>query len=96
MLALDSICFEQRCKDPTVGGFDFVQHFDKMCYRIISGEYLMKKVLNDAMNGITLSELDSFDSKWSEKYPKIAKSWRDNWANLSTYFKYPEAVRRLI
>ncbi len=28
--------------------------------------------------------------------PKIAKSWRDNWANLSTYFKYPEAVRRLI
>ena len=32
----------------------------------------------------------------SGKYPKIAKSWRDNWANLSTYFKYPEAVRRLI
>ena len=27
---------------------------------------------------------------------KIAKSWKDNWANLSTYFKYPEAVRRLI
>lgn len=30
------------------------------------------------------------------KYLKIAKSWKDNWANLSTYFKYPEAVRRLI
>ena len=27
---------------------------------------------------------------------KLAKSWKDNWANLSTYFKYPEAVRRLI
>jgi len=40
--------------------------------------------------------LDSFDEKWSGKYPKIAKSWRDNWVNLSTYFKYPEAVRRLI
>ena len=24
------------------------------------------------------------------------KSWNDNWATLSTYFKYPEAVRRLI
>lgn len=24
------------------------------------------------------------------------KSWKDNWVNLSTYFKYPEAVRRLI
>lgn len=28
--------------------------------------------------------------------PKIYKSWHDNWATLSTYFKYPEAVRRLI
>ena len=43
-----------------------------------------------------LSELDSFDEKWSGKYPKIAISWRANWANLSTYFKYPEAVRTLI
>ncbi|WP_347256444.1 hypothetical protein [Anaerostipes sp. PC18] len=24
------------------------------------------------------------------------KSWHDNWAALLTYFKYPEAVRRLI
>ena len=24
------------------------------------------------------------------KYPKIAKSWKDNWANLATYFKYPD------
>ncbi len=45
---------------------------------------------------IAISELDLFDGKWGGKYPKIAKSWRDNWANLSTYFKYPEAVRRLI
>ena len=22
--------------------------------------------------------------------------WRENWANLSTYFKFPDAVRRLI
>ena len=27
---------------------------------------------------------------------KIYKSWHDNLATLSTYFKYPEAVRRLI
>ena len=40
--------------------------------------------------------LDSFEEKWSGKYPKIAQSWRNNWANLSTYFKYPQAVRTLI
>lgn len=54
VLAPDSICFEERRQDPHVEGFDFWQHFNEMCYRIIKGEYLMKKVLNDAINGITL------------------------------------------
>jgi len=54
VLAPDSICFEERRKDPTVEGFDFWQHFNEMCYRIIKGDYLMKKVLEDAINGITL------------------------------------------
>ena len=56
----------------------------------------LKRVYAAPTEEITLTELDSFDEKWSEKYPKIAKSWKDNWANLSTYFKYPEAVRRLV
>ncbi len=43
-----------------------------------------------------LAELGEFCGKWDEKYPKIGKSWRDNWPTLSTYFKYPEPVRRLI
>ena len=43
-----------------------------------------------------LNELELFRDKWDGKYPKIYKSWHDNWATLSTYFKYPEAVRRLI
>lgn len=43
-----------------------------------------------------LNALESFKDKWDSKYPKIYKSWHDNWATLSAYFKYPEAVRRLI
>ena len=31
-----------------------------------------------------------------KKYPKISQSWRSNWANLSTYFQYPQEVQRLI
>ena len=30
------------------------------------------------------------------RFQKISQSWRDNWANLSTYFKYPQKLRRLI
>ena len=40
--------------------------------------------------------LEVFSDHWDRKYPKISQSWRDNWANLSTYFKYPQEVRRLI
>ena len=43
-----------------------------------------------------LDALDTFSERWDKKYPKISQSWRDNWANLSTYFKFPQEVRRLI
>ena len=43
-----------------------------------------------------LANLEDFGTKWNSKYPKIYKSWSERWPNLSTYFKYPEAVRRLI
>ena len=42
------------------------------------------------------SALDAFEEVWGKKYPRIAASWRENWANLSTYFKFPQEVRRLI
>lgn len=42
-----------------------------------------------------LDALETFAQNWDNKYPKIAKSWRENWANFSTYFKYPQEVRRL-
>lgn len=43
-----------------------------------------------------LEALDVFAQRWDKKYPKISASWQDNWANLSTYFKFPQEVRRLI
>lgn len=43
-----------------------------------------------------LLELERFEEKWNEKYPIIAKSWRDNWAELSTFFQYPPELRKII
>ena len=43
-----------------------------------------------------LNALDTFGERRDKKYPKISQSWRANWANLSTYFKYPQEVYRLI
>ena len=56
----------------------------------------LKRVYAAVDETSALDALEDFVVKWDKKYPKISKSWRDNWANLSTYFKFPEEVRRLI
>ena len=56
----------------------------------------LKAVYAAVDEGSALDALDIFAETWDKKYPKISKSWRENWANLSTYFKYPVEVRRLI
>ncbi len=69
VLSPDSICFEERRKNgqgiiPLSGKGDFLQHYTEMCYRILKGENLMKKVLTDAMNCITLlSQLEFVNPK---------------------------------
>lgn len=41
-------------------------------------------------------ELDNLELNWGEMYPIVIKSWRDNWAKLTAYFEYTDAIRRLI
>ena len=43
-----------------------------------------------------LIELEKFKEKWDKKYPHISASWERNWFELSTFFKFPEEIRRLI
>lgn len=40
--------------------------------------------------------LDDLEAKWGDKYPMVIKSWRSKWPTLSTYFKYPENLRKVI
>ena len=42
------------------------------------------------------TQLILFEEHLDWKYPKVSQFWSDNWRNLSTYFKYPQEVRRLI
>jgi len=56
----------------------------------------LKKVYTAATEEAALDALDSFAAAWDSKYPKISKSWYENWPNLSTYFKFPQELRKLI
>lgn len=40
--------------------------------------------------------LTEFNDIWGKKYPHIAQSWTSNWNELSTFFKYPQAIKTLI
>ena len=56
----------------------------------------LKKVYTAPTEALALDNLEEFGEKWNDKYPKIYKSWKENWVNLATYFKYPQEVRKLI
>ena len=56
----------------------------------------LKKIYTASTEDIAFLELENFSQKWDDKYPTISKSWRENWAELSTYFKYPKEIRKII
>jgi dienelactone hydrolase len=58
VLAPDSICFEDRRRnragtEPDEAA-DIAQHFNEMCYRLLRGDTLMRQVLSDSAQGISL------------------------------------------
>ena len=56
----------------------------------------LKKIYKAATEEAALSALEDLEEKWTKKYPMAVKSWKNNWGELSTYFKYPEELRRII
>lgn len=56
--------------------------------------------LKKVYQALTLEEaefaFEEFKDKWGKKHPIIIRSWENNWLELTTYFKYPHEIRRLI
>ncbi|AUS97693.1 IS256 family transposase [Clostridium thermosuccinogenes] len=56
----------------------------------------LKPIYKAATEALALQELDAFESKWGSKYPNAVRSWRNNWEELSVFFKYPREIRKII
>lgn len=56
----------------------------------------MKAIYKAKDEQAALEALDALAEKWGDRYPKVVESWRNNWARLSTFLRYPEPIRRLI
>jgi transposase-like protein len=56
----------------------------------------LRSVYSAPTEEAALENLNELEEKWSKKYTLALKSWRTNWTNLSTFFKYPQEIRTVI
>lgn len=56
----------------------------------------LKPVYQAVSKEAAAKQLEQLSEKWSKKYPIVIASWHRNWEKLTTYFGYPQAIRKLI
>lgn len=56
----------------------------------------LKRIYQATTEDEALQALADFAERWDHKYPRISRSWRDNWNNLNTLFRYPADIRKAI
>jgi transposase-like protein len=56
----------------------------------------LKPVYQAVSKELAENELEKLSKKWQKKYQVVIDSWQRNWEKLSTYFRYPQAIRKLI
>ena len=55
------------------------------------------KTVYAAVNEETaMNNLIDMKEQWSGKYPNAIKSWEDNWDTISTFFAFPDYIRKII
>lgn len=56
----------------------------------------LKPIYTAPSDDAALLALDEFENIWGAKYPLVVQSWRRNWGEIATFFKYPPEIRKLI
>lgn len=56
----------------------------------------LKKIYQAATLEEAEQAFSAFKDKWGKKHPIITRSWENNWLELTAYFGYPPAIRKLI
>ena len=56
----------------------------------------LKTVYRAATREEAEANLLTLGETWGDKYAIAVRSWEQSWENLSTYFDYPQEIRRLI
>lgn len=63
-------------------------------YKAVTAD--LKQVYQAPTEAQARENLTALSQKWQEKYPLVARGWEENWANLATFFDYPNDIRKAI
>lgn len=56
----------------------------------------LKPVYQATSKDLAQLNFEKLEEKWSRKYPVVISSWQRNWDKLTTYFKYPAEIRKVV
>jgi len=56
----------------------------------------LRKIYTADEEAAGLAFLDQFAEKWDAKYPEISEKWKKNWEELTAFFGYNPAIRKMI
>ena len=56
----------------------------------------MKLIYDAPTKQAAEAALEDFSTNWNSKYSYAVKSWRDNWEDLTVFYKFPLEIRRII
>jgi transposase-like protein len=56
----------------------------------------LKLVYGAVNEEAALEKLIEAREKWGKRYPHAVQSWEDNWVNLSTFFAFPDYMRKIM
>ena len=79
-----------------------VIHMLRNSFKYVSYKDLKKsasdfKVVYNAPNEATaLSELENVKEIWGRKYPYAISNWENNWEDVSSFFQFPDDIRRIM
>jgi putative transposase len=79
-----------------------IVHLIRQSLRFVPEKY-RRQVAKDLRPIYTAVDVDaaaealaSFEADWGERYPMIAKTWRDTWEHVIPFLAFPDDVRRVV
>ena len=56
----------------------------------------LRRIYSAPTAAMAEAELDAFEEKWAGKYPSIAPAWRRAWAEVTPFYAFSAAIRKII